>query len=77
MSSCPEIIRVRNIITVAEQEQPDAISIVKSPNPEDPEALKLAIETAIRNGSDIVMATDPDADRLGIAVKNKEGDFIM
>jgi len=54
-----------------------AISTVKSPNPEDPEALKLAIETAIRNGSDIVMATDPDADRLGIAVKNKEGDFIM
>jgi len=68
----------RNIITVAEQEQPDGnFPTVKSPNPEDPEALKLAIETAIRNGSDIVMATDPDADRLGIAVKNKEGDFIM
>jgi phosphoglucomutase len=68
----------RNIITVAEQEQPDGnFPTVKSPNPEDPEALKLAIETAIRNGTDIVMPTYPDADRLGIAVKNKEGDFIM
>ena len=68
----------KNIITVAEQEQPDGnFPTVKSPNPEEPGALKLAIETAVRNGSDIVMATDPDADRLGIAVKNKKGDFIM
>ncbi len=68
----------RNITNVAEQEQPDGnFPTVKSPNPEEPGALKLAIETAVRNGSDIVMATDPDADRLGIAVRNKEGDFIM
>ena len=50
---------------------------VKSPNPEEPGALKMAIEKAVETGADLVMATDPDADRLGIACKNKKGEFIL
>ena len=42
---------------------------IKSPNPEEPSALSMALDLARENGSEIVMATDPDADRLGIAVK--------
>ncbi|MDI1250501.1 MAG: phospho-sugar mutase [Lacunisphaera sp.] len=46
---------------------------VKSPNPENPEALALAVALAEQGGHDIVMATDPDADRMGVAVRNKAG----
>jgi len=68
----------RNIISVPEQEKPDGnFPTVKSPNPEDPDALKLAIEKAVSTGADLVMATDPDADRLGIACKNKSGEFVL
>ena len=68
----------RNILNVPEQEIPDGnFPTVKSPNPEEQGALQLAIEKAVENGSDLVMATDPDADRLGIAVRNKEGKFVL
>ncbi len=68
----------KNIISVPEQEQPDGnFPTVKSPNPEEPGALKLAIEKAVKTGADLVMASDPDADRLGIACKNKNGEFIL
>ncbi len=50
---------------------------VKSPNPEEPGALKMAIEKAVETGAELVMASDPDADRLGIACRNKKGDFIL
>jgi phosphoglucomutase len=50
---------------------------VKSPNPEEPAALSMAIERAREVNADLVMATDPDADRVGIAVKNDEGEFIL
>ncbi|HZK97842.1 MAG TPA: phospho-sugar mutase [Prolixibacteraceae bacterium] len=67
-----------NVIHVPEQ---DVVSgefpTVISPNPEEPAALKLAIEKAIEKDADIVMASDPDADRLGIAVKNDKGEFIL
>jgi len=67
-----------NIINVPEQEQPDGnFPTVKSPNPEEPDAMKLAIEKAVSKGADLVMATDPDADRLGIACKNKTGEFVL
>ena len=46
---------------------------VKSPNPENPEALAMAIRLAEQNGSDVVLATDPDADRMGCAVRNRAG----
>jgi len=50
---------------------------VLSPNPEEPAALKLAVEKAQEVDADIVMASDPDADRMGIAVKNDKGEWIL
>ncbi len=59
---------------VAEQEIPDGrFPTVKSPNPENAEALSMAITQADRTGADLVIATDPDDDRMGIAVRNAEG----
>jgi phosphoglucomutase len=68
----------RNIISVAEQDIVDGnFPTVKSPNPEEPDALKMAIQKAIQTNAELVMATDPDADRLGIAVRNRKGEFIL
>ena len=62
---------------VKEQMIPDGnFSNVNSSNPEDESSLKEAIEIAKKNNSDLVLGTDPDADRFGIAVKNYEGKFI-
>lgn len=67
-----------NIINVDEQ---NVISgdfpTVLSPNPEEPAALKLAVDKARETDADIVMASDPDADRMGIAVKNDKGEWIL
>ena len=67
-----------NIINVPEQ---DVISgefpTVVSPNPEEPAALELAVKRAIETDAEIVMATDPDADRIGTAVRNNEGEFVL
>jgi len=66
-----------NIIHVPEQDVPDGnFPTVKSPNPEESAALTLAIEKARQTGAELVMATDPDADRVGIAVKYND-DFIL
>jgi phosphoglucomutase len=68
----------RNIISVPEQDIVDGnFPTVKSPNPEEPEALRMAIEKAIETNAELVMATDPDADRLGVAVRNRKGDFVL
>jgi phosphoglucomutase len=68
----------RNIISVPEQDIVDGnFPTVKSPNPEEPDALRLAIAKAVEKNAELVMATDPDADRLGLAVRNKKGDFIL
>ncbi len=67
-----------NIITVPEQDIPDGnFPTVKSPNPEEPDAMKLAIMKAKATGAELVLATDPDADRLGIACKNRKGEFVL
>jgi phosphoglucomutase len=67
-----------NIISVPEQDISDGnFPTVKSPNPEEPDALRMAIAKAIETGAELVMATDPDADRLGIAVRDKKGEFIL
>jgi phosphoglucomutase len=63
-----------NFEIVKEQEQFDPrFSTVKSPNPENAEALTLGIELAEKTGADIVIATDPDCDRLGVAVRSATG----
>jgi phosphoglucomutase len=68
----------KNIISVPEQDIIDGnFPTVKSPNPEDPEALRLAIRKAVETGAELVMASDPDADRLGIAVKDRKGEFVL
>ena len=67
-----------NIIHVPEQDVTDGnFPTVKSPNPEEPAALDMAVKKAIETDADIVMASDPDADRLGIAVKNDKGEWIL
>ena len=66
-----------NIKYVKEQMIPDGnFSNVNSSNPEDESSLKEAIEIAKNNNSDLVLGTDPDADRFGIAVKNYDGKFV-
>mgnify|MGYP006284192593 CR=1 FL=1 len=68
----------QHIIHVPEQDHPDGyFPTVKSPNPEEAEALDMAISKARETGADIVMATDPDADRVGIAVRNRNGRFEL
>lgn len=67
-----------NIITVKEQSIPDGnFPTVKSPNPEEQSALEMAIDLAKEKQANLVMATDPDADRVGIAVRDNKGDFIL
>lgn len=67
-----------NIISVPEQNINDGnFPTVTSPNPEEPSALKMAIEKANQVGADLVMATDPDADRQALAVRNNEGEFVL
>lgn len=67
-----------NIINVPEQ---DIVSgdfpTVYSPNPEEPAALEMAIKRAQDTGADIVLASDPDADRLGVAVRNNNGEMVL
>lgn len=68
----------KNIHSVPEQDVVDGnFPTVKSPNPEEPAALSMAIERAVETGAELVMATDPDCDRLGIAVRNKTGEFVL
>lgn len=67
-----------NVILVEKQIQPDGnFPTVVYPNPEEKEALTLALEKGAEVDADLIMATDPDADRIGIAVKNNEGEFIL
>jgi len=77
----PEILKragFRNVHIVKEQAIPDGdFPTVASPNPEEPDALKMAKEQAQSIGADIVIGTDPDSDRIGIAVRNQEGQLEL
>lgn len=67
-----------NVHIVPEQEQPDGyFSTVKSPNPEEREAFTLAIQLGQQVDADIIIGTDPDADRMGAVVKNNEGEYVV
>ncbi|MFC2087488.1 phospho-sugar mutase [Bacteroidota bacterium] len=67
-----------NIYNIPEQDISDGnFPTVKSPNPEETEALNMALEKAQKTGADLVMGTDPDADRVGIAVKNDKGEYTI
>lgn len=66
-----------NVTVVKEQELPDGnFSTVRSPNPEEKDALNIAIEKAKSIGADLVLGTDPDCDRVGIAVKDGD-DYVL
>ncbi|MBC7748459.1 MAG: phospho-sugar mutase [Methylotenera sp.] len=67
-----------NVNIVEEQRVPNGdFPTVKSPNPEEPEALTMALALADKSNSDIVIGTDPDCDRLGVAVRNNEGKMTL
>lgn len=77
----PEVLKrygFENVILVDEQMSADGnFPTVIYPNPEEKEALSMALDKARETDADLVMATDPDADRVGIAVKNMAGDFVL
>ncbi|MBO0322402.1 phospho-sugar mutase [Muricauda sp. CAU 1633] len=77
ITAIPEVLKragYNNVTIIEEQAKPDGnFPTVKSPNPEEPEALAMAIKKAEEIGADMVVGTDPDSDRLGIAVRNLEG----
>lgn len=67
-----------NVNIVPEQAEPNGdFPTVKSPNPEEPEALTMALALAEKLGADIVVGTDPDCDRLGVAVRNNDGKMML
>ena len=71
------ILKDMNVTVVKEQEMPDGnFSTVRSPNPEDKAALTIAIEKAKEIGADLVLGTDPDSDRVGIADKSGD-DYVL
>ncbi len=73
-----EVFGFRNIITVDEQMVVSGdFPTVHSPNPEEPAALELAIQKAKAAGATLLMGTDPDGDRVGIAVQNEKGDYVL
>jgi phosphoglucomutase len=77
----PEVLNgagFKNLHIVKEQAVPDGnFNTVKSPNPEEPEALSMAIDLAKAVNADIVIGTDPDADRVGLAVKNNKNEYSL
>ena len=67
-----------NIIHVPEQDvQSGEFPTVVSPNPENPEAMNMAIDVARKAGADLVLAADPDADRIGVVVRDKNGEYQL
>lgn len=81
ITAIPEVLKragYSKVTIIEEQAEPDGnFPTVKSPNPEEPEALTLAMKKAEEIGADMVIGTDPDSDRLGIAVRNLEGNMQL
>jgi phosphoglucomutase len=67
-----------NFLTVPEQDVRDGrFPTVKSPNPENASALKMAVDLANKEGADIVIGTDPDCDRMGVGVRDAKGEMVL
>lgn len=67
-----------NVIMVKEQSVIDGnFPTVESPNPEERKTMSMAIDLAAREGADLVLATDPDSDRIGVALRNKQGEYVL
>ena len=81
ITSVPETLSragYKNVSIVEEQRVPNGdFPTVKSPNPEEPEALTIALALAEKVNADIVIGTDPDCDRLGVAVRNNDGKMVL
>ncbi|MFD0962838.1 phospho-sugar mutase [Pseudofulvibacter geojedonensis] len=81
ITTIPETLKragYKNVHIVEEQAEPDGnFPTVKSPNPEEPEALEMAMKLAHKVNADIVIGTDPDSDRLGIAVRNHKNEMVL
>ena len=81
ITSVPKVLELagyKNLNVLASQAIPDGdFPTVKSPNPEEPEALELALKEAKKIDADIVIGTDPDCDRLGVAVKDNNNEFCL
>ncbi|PIB23608.1 phosphoglucomutase [Maribacter sp. 4U21] len=79
ITAIPEVLKragYKNVTIIEEQAKPDGnFPTVKSPNPEESEALSMAVKKAEEIGADMVVGTDPDSDRLGIAVRNLDGEM--
>ena len=81
ITAVPETLKragFKNVHIVKEQEEPNGdFPTVASPNPEEPAALKMALELAEKVNADIVIGTDPDCDRLGVAVRNNQNELQL
>ena len=81
ITAVPEVLKragYTQVTVVEEQAEPDGnFPTVESPNPEEPEALEIAMKKAEEIGADMVIGTDPDSDRLGIAVRDKKGNMVL
>lgn len=67
-----------NVTVVPEQAKPDSeFFTVRVPNPEEADTLRMGVELADKIGSDVVIGTDPDADRMGVAIRDDKGKFVL
>lgn len=77
----PDALKAMGFTQIVHVPEQDVVSgdfpTVVSPNPEESAALKMAVEKALETGADLVMASDPDADRVGAAVRNEQGEFVL
>ena len=81
ITAIPKVLKMsgfKNVILVKEQSKPNGnFPTIKSPNPEEPEAFELAIKEAEKNDGEIILATDPDGDRIGVSIRDEDQKFYL
>ena len=81
ITAIPNVLKMsgfNNVFLVKEQAEPNGnFPTIKSPNPEEPEAFKIAIKQAKKNDGEIIIATDADGDRLGVSIKDENQNFYL